>query len=59
MIRYKHFKCGVQEVNAKAIDIDTIIAGDDDVVVRVHLELGHMGVNHLAKRKGPIKKRGL
>ena len=31
MISYKHFKCGVQEVNAKAIDIDTIIAGDDDV----------------------------
>jgi hypothetical protein len=45
-------------VNAKAIDIDTIIAGDD-VVVRDHLELGHMGVNHLIKRKGPIKKRGL
>jgi hypothetical protein len=58
VIRYKHFKCGVQEVNAKAIDIDTIIAGDD-VVVRDHLELGHMGVNHLIKRKGPIKKRGL
>jgi hypothetical protein len=46
-------------VNAKAIDIDTIIAGDDDVVVRDHLELSHMGVNHLTKRKGPIKKRGL